>query len=133
MPFGAATVLTNTQRAMVADRFKSTQTTYSSAPKFIAIGTGATSAARTAAATDTALSTEVETRTSGTESTVTTTLTGDTWQVTGSVTMTGARAVDEIGLFDASSSGNMAVSVTQLVDNFNSGDSFTITIKIQWT
>lgn len=132
MPFAAATVLTNTERAIVADRIRTTPATYTVAPKFLAIGTGATAAARTAAAADTALSTEAETRTSGTESVVTTSLTGDTYQVVGTITMTGTRAVDEGGTFDASTVGHMAVSWTQLVDNFSSGDSYTITVKIQW-
>lgn len=132
MPFGVATVLTNTERALVADRVRTTPATYTSAPKFLGIGTGATAAARTAAATDNALSTPVESRTSGTESILTTTLTGDTLQVAGTVTMTAARAVDEGGLFDAATGGNMIVSWTQNVDNFNSGDSYTITVKVQW-
>jgi hypothetical protein len=75
--FGTATVLTNKGKAIFADRVRTTPATYTTAPKFIAMGTGATGAARTAVAADTALSTEVETRTSGTESVVTTTQTGD--------------------------------------------------------
>lgn len=132
MAFAAATVLTNKERAMVADRVRTTPATYTNAPKYLAIGTGATAAARTAAATDAALSSEVETRTAGTESVVTTTLTGDTLQVSGTITMTAPRAVDEGGLFDAATGGNMAVSWTQNVDNFNAGDTYTITVKIQW-
>lgn len=132
MPFAAATVLTNKERAMCADRIRTTPATYTTAPKYLGIGTGATAAARTAIATDTALSTEVETRTSGTESVLTTTLTNDTYQVSGSITMTAPRAVDEGGTFDAATVGNMAVSWTQLVDNFGTGDTYTITVKIQW-
>lgn len=132
MAFGAATVLTNTERAIVADRMRGTPATYTTPPKYIAIGVGATGAARTAAAADTALSSEQETRTAGTETTPTTTLTGDTYQVAGTITMTNTRAVDEGGLFDASSSGHMAVSWTQAVDNFLNGDTYTITVKIQW-
>ena len=134
MPFAAATVLTNVERAIVADRIRTTPATYTVAPKYLAIGTGATGAARTASATDTLLSTEVETRTAGTESIVTTTLTGDTLQVAGTITMTAARAVDEGGLFcsPTAATGPMAVSWTQAVDNFNSGDTYTITVKIQW-
>lgn len=134
MPFGVATVLTNLERAMVADRVRSTPATYTTAPKYIAVGTGATAAARTAVAGDTGLSNEVETRTAGTESTVTTTLAGDTLQVAGTITMTAGRAVDEGGLFASATTntGPMAVSWTQNVDNFNAGDTFTITVKIQF-
>lgn len=131
MAFGVAQVLTNKERALVADRIRTTPATYTSAPKFIAIGVGATGAARTAAAADAALSTEVETRTSGTESVVTTTLTGDTYQVSGTVTATATRAVDEGGLFDAASAGNLIVSWTQNVDSLLSGDSITYTVKLQ--
>lgn len=131
--FGVATVVTNIGKAMFADRIRTTPGTYTASPKFIAMGTGATGAARTAAATDTVLSTQVESRTSGTESTVTTTNTNDTYQVSGTVTATAARAVDEGGLFDAATAGNMAVSWTQNVDNLNSGDSITFTVKVQQT
>lgn len=133
MAFGVATVVTNVGKAMFADRMRTTPATYSASPKFIGMGVGATGAARTAVAADTALSTAVETRTSGTESTVTTTNTNDTYQVSGTITATASRAVDEGGLFDAVSAGNMAVSWTQAVDNLVSGDSITFTIKVQQT
>lgn len=133
MAFGVATVVTNKGKAMFADRLRTSPGTYTTSPKFIAMGTGATAAARTAVAADTALSTEVESRTSGTESTVTTTQTGDTYQVAGTITATTTRAVDEGGLFDASTVGNMAVSWTQNVDSLASGDSIAYTVKIQQT
>jgi len=108
MPFGAATVFTNKAKAVTADRVRGNPATYTNPPKFVACGTGATGATRTAAAADTALTTEVETRTSGTESVQTTSVTGDTYQVVGSITMTGTRAVDEVMTNDASSSGNIS-------------------------
>lgn len=131
MAFGVATVVTNIGKAMFADRIRTSPGTYTASPKFIGMGVGATGAARTAAVTDTALSTAVETRTSGTESTVTTTNTNDTYQVSGTITATATRAVDEGGLFDASTAGNMAVSWTQAADNLLSGDSITFTVKVQ--
>ena len=133
MPFGVATVLTNKGKALFADRARTSPGTYTNSPKFIGIGTGATGAARTAPAADTALSTEVETRASGTESTVTTTQTGDTYQSQGTVSITGTRAVDESGLFDASSTGNMITSATLNVINLLSGDSLQLTWKVQIT
>jgi hypothetical protein len=133
MPFGAATVVTNIGKAMFCDRMKASPSTYTNPPKYVAMGVGATGAARTAGITDTALSTEVETRTSGTESTQTTTTTGDTYQVVGTVTATSTRAVDEMGLFDASSSGNMGFSATFAVVNLSSGDSIQFTAKSQLT
>ena len=133
MAFGVATVLTNKGKALFADRARTTPGTYTTSPKFIGIGTGATVAARTAAATDTVLSTEVETRASGTESTVTTTQTGDTYQSLGTVAITATRAVDESGLFDASTAGNMATSATLNVINLLNGDSLQLTWKVQIT
>src|SRR5215475_3265041 len=133
MAFGVATVLTNKGKGLFADRARTSPGTYTTSPKFIGIGTGATGAARTAAASDTALTTEVETRSSGTESTVTTTQTGDTYQSQGTISITGTRAVDESGLFDASSSGNMITSATLNVINLLNGDSLQLTWKVQIT
>lgn len=131
MPFGTATVLTNGGKRTAADRQQTTPTR--NALKFLAMGVGATGAGRTAAAADTALSTEVETRASGTESTVTTTNTGDTYQTVGTVTATATRAVDEAMTNDASSAGNMGVSATFPVINLSSGDSIQFTAKTQFT
>lgn len=133
MGFGVATVLTNKGKALFADRARTSPGTYTASPRYIAIGTGATGAARTAAAADTALSTEVETRAAGTESTVTTTQTGDTYQSVGTISITGTRAVDESGLFDASTTGNMITSATLNVINLLSGDSLQLTWKVQIT
>lgn len=129
--FGVATVLTRKGKAMFADRIRTSPGTYTTSPKFLAIGVGATAAERTAVNTDTALSSEKESRTTCTESTVETTYPADTYQNSGSVTATAERKVDEVGLFDASSSGNMFLSATQNVDTLLSGDSITYTIKVQ--
>ena len=133
MAFGVATVVTNKGKARLADRLRASPGTYTTSPHWIGMGTGATGAARTAVAADTALSAEVETRAVGTESTVTTTNTGDTYQVTGTQTATAGRAVDEFGLFDALTSGNMGLSGTQNVVTLVSGDSIAWTIKEQLT
>ena len=122
MPFGTATVVTTVGKQIMADRIRTTPGTYTTSPKFVAMGTGATAAARTAAAADTALSTEVETRTSGTESATT-----NVYQVTGTVTATTARAVDEGGLFNASSGVSMFTSATFPVVNLANGDTIALT------
>lgn len=132
MPFGTATVITNVGKGVAAKRmFGATPSQLE--PKFIALGTGATTAARTAVIGDTALSTEVETRATGTGSTVTTTVTNDTFQEVGTVTASAARAVDEAGLFDAASVGNMFMSATFPVVNLASGDSIQLTMKTQFS
>jgi hypothetical protein len=131
MAFGVATVLTNKGAALFADRARTSPATYTTSPKWIGVGTGATGAARTAVVGDTALTTEVETRAVGTESTVTTTVTGDTYQSQGTVSITGTRALDESGLFDALTTGNMATSATYNVINLLSGDSIQLTWKVK--
>lgn len=132
MPFGTATVVTNLGKAVAAKRQLGATPTQAE-PNYIGIGTGATAAARTAAAADTALSTPVESRVAGTGSTVTTTVTNDTYQTVGTITATAARAVDEAGTFDASTGGNMDVSATFAVVNLASGDSLQLTVKKQFT
>ena len=114
-----AVVITNAGLAIITNRLRGSGTE----PKYVAIGTSAT----TAAVSDTALGTEVETRTDGTSSQQTTTATSDTYRVVGTVTATGSRAVTEAGLFDASSTGNMFLSADFATINLASGDSIQIT------
>ena|SRR5579872_126480 len=131
MPFGTAYVVTNIGKAMFADRMRTSPGTYTSSPKYIAMGVGATGAGRTAAVTDTALTTEVETRTIGVESTVTTSVTNDTYQNVGTITASGSRNVDEAMLNDASSSGNMFLSATFPVIALTVGQAVQFTAKVQ--
>lgn len=133
MPFGTATVVTNKGKAITADRIRTSPATYTTSPKYVAMGVGATGAGRTAVVGDTALSSEQESRTSGTESVQTTSVTGDTYQSVGTVTATSARVVDESGLFDASSVGNMFTSATFPVVNLAIGDSIQFTWQVQYT
>lgn len=133
MAFGVATVITSVGKGIVAKRMLGS-TPSQAEPKFIALGVGATGAARTAVAGDTALTSELaEGRATGTGSTVTTTNTNDTLQEVGTVTATGSRAVDEGGLFDASSAGNMFLSATFNPINLANGDSLQLTAKAQAT
>lgn len=131
MAFGTATVTTNYGKGIFASQVAGTTTT---PPKFVAGGTGATGAARTAAAADTVLSAELpEGRTSGTVTVVTTTQTGDTFQTVGTITASASRAVDEGGLFAVSTSGTLCLSATFPVVNLLTGDSIQFTGKIQFT
>lgn len=133
MAFGVATVFTSVGKGIVAKRMIGA-TPAQITPNFQAIGTGATGAARTAVVGDTALTTEVETRVNTNAfTTVTTTLTNDTAQCIQTTTATGTRAVDEAGLFDASSAGNMFLSATMNVISLVSGDSLQLTWKWQIT
>ena len=120
-----ATVLTNAGKAITTNRLKGSGTE----PVYVAMGTGA----GTAAITDTTLFTEVETRTSGTSTQVTTTTTNDSYQVVGTITATATRAVTNAGLFDAATSGNLFVKGDHATINLSSGDSIQYTIKVQYT
>lgn len=131
MPFGTGTVVTNGGFAVAAKRMIGS-TPAQTEPKYVGIGVGATGAGRTAAAADTALSSEVETRANGTSSNVTTTQTNDTYQVVGTITATGSRSVDESGLFDASTSGNMFTSATFPVVSLATSDSIQLTWKVKF-
>jgi hypothetical protein len=131
MPFGTATVVTTSGKVTAANRLQTT--TSRNPPKFVGMGTGATTAARTAAVGDTALSTEVETRATGTESIVTVTAANDAYQAQGTITATAGRAVDEAATFDASSAGNIDISATFPVINLLTGDSLQFTFKHQMT
>lgn len=128
MPFGTATVVTTIGKAIAAKRHLGA-TPAQAEPNYIGIGTGATTAARTAAVGDTALSTAAESRVAGTSSNVTTTTTNDTYQTVGTITASAIRAVDEAGTFDAVTAGQMDISATFPVVNLASGDSLQLTMK----
>ena len=95
------TVYTNAGKALTTARIKGT----GSEPLFLAWGTGA----GTAAITDTTLFTEAsEARVSGTSSQVLTTVANDTYQVVGTMTVSGTgKTITNAGLFDASTVGNL--------------------------
>jgi len=101
-----ASVLTNAGRDIVTNRIKGSGTE----PLNIGWGTGA----GTAAASDTTLfiekaadlSTGTGTRVAGTSSCVTTSVANDTYQVTGTITATGAGTVTNAGLFDGTTIGS---------------------------
>ena len=131
MPFGTATVVTSSGKAIAAKRHVGA-TPAQAEPNYIGIGTGATGAARTAAIGDTALSTAAEARVAGASSTVTTTVANDTYQTVGTITATAPRAVDEAGTFDAAAAGNMDISSTFAVVNLQIGDSLQLTVKKQF-
>lgn len=100
------------------------------APTYIGWGTGSTAAA----VTDTALQTaSSESRTNGTGSKITTTFTNDTLQVTGTITSTSSQTISEVGLFDASTSGNMYLHGVFTGIALGNGDAIAFTLTIQIT
>jgi hypothetical protein len=118
-------IVVNAGKDIVTNRMNGAGTT----PNYLAVGTGVTAEA----ASQTALVTEVETRVAGTVSRVTTTTANDTFQVVGTIAVTGTRAFTESGLFDASTVGNMLCRALFTVINLVSGDSLQVTWRIQLT
>lgn len=93
--------------------------------KYVAWGSGTTAAA----VTQTALVTEnAEARTSGTVSQPA----ANQYQVVATITATGTRVVEEVGLFDATSAGNMAVRATHGQLNLESGDQVQYTLIVSF-
>ena len=121
-----ATLLVNTGKAIVTNYLNGGAATQ---PKYVAWGTGA----GTTGATDTTLFTETGTRTSGTSTQQTTSVTNDTYQVVGTMTAGGTLAITNAGLFDASTVGNLFVKGDFSTINLSSGDSIQFTIKTQFS
>lgn len=99
-------------------------------------GTGSGASASANAVTTTSTS---EARTAAAMSQVTTTVTNDTMQATGTITAAGARAITEVGLFDAAGAGspptggNMDVYGDFAVINLSTGDSIAFTVKVAFS
>jgi len=127
-----ATVLTNAGRGITTARLRAVGTE----PLNIGWGTGA----GTAAVADTTLFTEAlvaltaggTDHTLGTSSQVTTTVTNDTYQVTGTRTATGAGTVTNAGLVDAASGGTLFMKGDFTGIGLASGDAIAFTIKVQY-
>lgn len=99
---------------------------------YIAIGTGTTAADPT----DTALQTEVK-RKAGTGTRVTTTVTDDTAQLvttfSSADTLSGTQNITEVGVFNAAAAGVMLMRQVFTAEsiNWDAGDTFEITVKVQ--
>lgn len=131
MPFGTNSCLTSAGKAIITNLVSGIGGTV---PKWLAVGVGATGAARTAAVGDTALSSQTGSRVGTNSPTRTTTsVTNDTVSVVQTFAATSSLAIDEAGLFDASTSGNMFISATFPVVNLLDGDSIQVTATVQFT
>ncbi len=103
--------------------------------KFLQWGTGSAAAASANVVTTT---TTTEARTTGSPSQVTTTVTNDTYQVTGTITAAGARSITEVGVFDAIGSGspptggNMDIYGDFTAIALATGDSIAFTIQTKF-
>lgn len=116
-------VVTDVGMGIITNRVKGAGTE----PNHIGWGTGVTAAAAGNTALETA---RAEARTAGTSTREQTNVTNDTYQVVGTITASGsAAAITEVGLFDASTAGNMFLRGTFDAINVNVGDSIQFTIK----
>ncbi|MFA7239363.1 MAG: hypothetical protein WC091_04565 [Sulfuricellaceae bacterium] len=119
-----ASIFTDAGKAIVTNRLKGAGTE----PNYIAWGTGA----GTSGATDTDLFAESsEARVAGISSQATTTVANDTYQVVGTMTVAGAsKTITNVGLFDATSAGNVLVKSNFTGIALNVGESIQFTQKL---
>ena len=115
----------------IAELIGTDTTSTATAFDYIGVGTG-TTAAKT---TDTALETEITenglTRSASTGTIVTTTLSGDTFQLANTFSPTSSYAVTESGVLNASSNGELLCHQTFSAINVTDGDSLAVTWKIK--
>lgn len=128
-----ATIIANSAKAIFSNLVAGLGGT---APNFLAIGSGA----GTAAVTDTTLFTEFTTgtwtgyaRANVTPTRTTTSQTNDTIHWQGTFTAPAAEAVTNAGMFDAASAGDLCVKGDFATINLASGDSLTLTVTLQFS
>lgn len=121
-------LVTNAGKAGIASRINGSGA--EAAFTYLAVGTGTNAAA----AGDTTLQTEITDsgleRASATASRVTTDVTDDTAQLAKTWTVTGTKAVTEAGILNAASNGVLLARSVFAAINVISGDSLTVTYKI---
>lgn len=100
---------------------------------YIAVGTSTTATA----GSQTALSAEITdsglARVAGTVSRITTTVTNDTYKITTTFSVSGTKTVEEVGIFNASSSGTMLSRALTTSKALASGDEFTVTYTLKFS
>lgn len=114
------------QLALLAGDASATPFTY------LEIGTSSTAVAASQTALQAAITDTGLARASATVSRVTTTQTNDTLQLAYTWTASGSKTIEEIGIFNAASSGTMlarALTGTTMVSN---GDQFAVTYKVKF-
>lgn len=125
-----ASLVTNLGKGM----FTAALHAYASRPLYLQWGVGTGQSASSTTLNSTTGTTEA--RTTGTSSQQTTSTSNDTYQVTGTITAAGARAITEVGVFDGAGSGspptgaNLGIYGDFSVINLASGDSIAFTIKV---
>ncbi len=118
------TLVTNTGLARIINALNGGAHT---APQHIGWGTGTTAPVGVNTTLEAAAA---EARVSGTKSVETTTVTGDTYQVTGTLTAAGTKTISEAALFDALTGGNMYVRGTFTGIPLEADDAIAFTIQV---
>lgn len=124
-------IVTNAGKANVTAAMNA----YASRPRHIQWGVGSGQGAAATALADTTGTTEA--RATGASEQQTTSVTNDTYQVTGTLTAAGTRTITEVGVFDAAGSGsppsggNMAIYGDFSAINLAADDSITFTTRMQ--
>lgn len=109
---------------------------YASRPRYLQWGTGS---GKTAVSTNVTTASTTEDRTAGTTSQQTDAVADDTYQVQGTITALGTRAITEVGVFDAAGAGsppaggNMDIVGDFAVINLDAGDSITFTVAVKFS
>lgn len=98
--------------------------------KYVGMGEGTTSSTDTDTTIESAVESRVGTN-SGTQQQ--TDIANDTYQVIQKIVATASRAITEVGLFSASTSGSMLIRATFSPISLNTGDNLQFTLKIKFT
>lgn len=133
MAVTVAQVLTQNGRTYTASQMAGTTTT---APKFIGVGTGATTPGRGAVISDTALTTEAFLNGGGVRvGTATPTNTANVYSIVQTIVNNSGSlsTVDEAGVFTTSTGGIMVLSATFNGVPLNANDSIQITANITYS
>ena len=124
-----ASLVPSVGKAIIAGRmFGATPTQIE--PHWIGWGTGAGAGA--AGSTDVSTA-GAEGRTVGTSSMVTTSVTNDTHQVTGTIVATSGKTITNVGIFDALTVGVLYAIFDGLSVALLTGDGIAFTLKVQFT
>lgn len=122
-------IITNAGKAQIALLAGASGTAFT----YLAVGTSTTAVA----ATDTTLTAEIVdtglARAAGTVSRVTTTVTNDTLQVVYTWTASGSKTVEEVGLFNAASTGTMLNHALTTSKALTANDTLTATVQIKFS
>lgn len=122
-------LVTNRGKGTITNRLQAT-TPADAIPQYLAWGTGTTAEAATQTALVTAAA---EARVAATLSQQTTTSTNDTLRAVGTITSASGQTISELGMFDATTAGNMFLRGVFTGVALLSGDSIAFTVNVTFS